>query len=118
MTDTRRLCFTVDLEEDPEMIARYRAWHGPGAVPKPVVAAIRADDVRELEIWLHGTRMFLIMDVGPGFDPLAKAGRDAGNTDVQAWDRLMRTYQRPVPGAPADGTWVAMERIHCLAEQD
>lgn len=117
MDETRRMCFTVDLHDDPSMIARYRAWHGPGAVPEPVVAAMRADDIRALEIWLHGTRMVLIMDVGPGFDPAAKAGRDAANDDVQAWDRLMRTFQRPLPGTPDGQTWVAMERIHSLAEQ-
>ena len=117
MAELRRMCFTVDLYDDPEQIARYRAWHGPNAVPKPVVAAIRADDIRDLEIWLHGTRMMLIMDVGPGFDPAAKATRDAGNADIQAWDQLMRSFQRPVPGTPDGQTWVAMERIHSLAEQ-
>jgi len=111
------MCFIVDLHDDPALIARYRAWHAPGAVPKPVVAAMHADDIRELEIWLHGTRMVLIMEVGPGFDPAAKAARDDANRDVQDWDRLMRTFQKPVPGAPEGQTWVAMERIHALAEQ-
>ncbi|WP_029013558.1 L-rhamnose mutarotase [Niveispirillum irakense] len=118
MTELRRMCFTVDLHDDPGLIAHYRAWHGPGAVPKPVVKAMRADDIRALEIWLHGTRMFLIMDVGPGFDPVAKAVRDADNPDVQDWDRLMRTFQKPPPGAAAGETWVAMDRIHALSEQD
>lgn len=117
MSDTRRLCFTVDLRDDPELMARYKAWHGPGAVPKPVVDAIRGDGIRDLEIWLHGTRMVLIMEVGPDFDPAAKATSDAANPEVQEWDRLMGTFQQPLPGTPAGQTWVAMERIHSLREQ-
>jgi L-rhamnose mutarotase len=113
---TIRKCFAVDLHDDPELIARYKAWHEAGAPPAAVTAAIRADGVRELEIWNVGDRMFMIIELGPGFDADAKRRRDAGNPDVQAWDALMRTFQKPLPFAP-DRTWVEMERIYALSEQ-
>ena len=56
------------------------------------------------------------MEQGDGFDPTAKAGRDKANADVQAWDALMRTFQKPLPFAP-ETTWLEMERIYSLAEQ-
>ena len=110
-----RKVFAVDIHEP--MIARYRAWHAAGAIPPAVTAAIRGDDIRELDIYLVGDRMMMIMDQGDAFDPDAKAGRDAANPDVQAWDALMRTFQKPLPFAP-DTTWVEMERIYSLTEQD
>ena len=113
---TVRRCFAVDLVNDPDMIARYEAWHAAGGPPAAITAAIRADDVRELEIWRVGNRMFMILEQGPGYDPEAKAAQDAANPDVQAWDALMRTFQKPLPFAP-DQTWTGMTRIYALSEQ-
>lgn len=117
MTLVRR-CFAVDLHDDLQQIARYRAWHAAGAVPAAVSAAIRGDGVTVLEIWLTGDRMFMIMeqDADAADDEAAKQARDAANPDVQAWDTLMRTFQKPLPFAP-DRTWVEMERIYALSEQ-
>lgn len=117
MTLVRR-CFAVDLHDDPERIARYRAWHAAGAVPAAVSAAIRGDGVASLEIWLTGDRMFMIMeqDAEAAEDDAAKQARDAANPDVRAWDALMRSFQKPLPFAP-EQTWVEMERIYALSEQ-
>lgn len=113
-----RRCFAVDLVNEPEMIARYREWHAPGGPPQAVTDAIRADGVRDLQIWLVGDRMFMMMeqDAAMAADAEGKAARDAENPDVQAWDALMRTFQQPLPFAP-DTTWVEMERIYALSEQ-
>lgn len=116
MTQTQRKCFAVDLHDEDDKIARYKAWHKAGAVPAAVTAAIRADDIRELEIWCVGDRMFLLMEQGDNFDPAAKAARDKDNADVRAWDALMASFQKPLPFAP-DQTWVEMERIYALSEQ-
>ena len=113
---TVRRCFAVDLVNDPDMIARYEAWHAAGGPPAAITAAIRADDVRELENWRVGNRMFMMLEQGPGYDPEAKAAQDAANPDVQAWDALMRTFQKPLPFAP-DQTWTEMRRIYALSEQ-
>jgi len=116
MSTSIRRCFAVDLHDDADQIARYRAWHQAGGPPAAVTAAILADDVRDLEIWLVGDRMFMILEQGDGYDAEAKAARDAANPDVQAWDALMRTFQKPLPFAP-ERTWVEMERIYALSEQ-
>ena len=116
MNGTMRRCFAVDLHDDADRIARYRAWHRAGGPPAAVTAAIRADDVRELEIWLVGDRMLMILEQGDGYDAQAKTARDAADPDVRAWDALMRTFQKPLPFAP-DRTWVEMERIYALSEQ-
>lgn len=113
-----RRCFAVDLHDDPDLIAAYRRWHEPGGPPAAVNAAIRADGVVTLEIWLTGDRMFMLMeqDTALATDPEEKRARDAANPDVAAWDRLMASFQKPLPFAP-DQTWVEMERIYALAEQ-
>ena len=107
--------FAVDIHA--EGIETYKAWHRAGGPPAAVTAAIRADDIRELEIYLVGDRMVLIMEQGPNFDPIAKAARDDNNRDVEAWDALMRTFQKPLPFGPQGSTWLEMERIYALSEQ-
>ena len=117
MTVVRR-CFAVDLHDDVESIARYRAWHVAGAPPSAVTAAIRQDGVVALEIWQVGDRMFMIMEQDEAARPDAetKRARDSANPDVVSWDSLMRTFQKPLPFAPGQ-TWTEMERIYSLAEQ-
>jgi L-rhamnose mutarotase len=110
-----RKVFAVDLHA--EGIEAYKTWPKAGGPPAAVTAAIRADDIRDLEIWLVGDRMMLIMEQGPDFDPVAKAERDASNPDVEAWDALMRTFQKPLPFGPEGSTWLEMERIYSLSEQ-
>ncbi|MGF7153704.1 L-rhamnose mutarotase [Novosphingobium gossypii] len=118
MTEILRRCFAVDLVDQPEMIARYRAWHSPGGPPAAVARAIRADGVRDLQIWIVADRLFMIMeqDAEKASDALGEAARDTADPEVAAWDALMRTFQRPLPFAP-ETTWVEMERIYTLAEQ-
>lgn len=113
-----RRCFAVDLHDDPDLIAAYRRWHAPGGPPAAVNAAIRADGIVTLEIWLTGDRMFMLMEQDTVLAPApeTKRARDAANPDVAAWDRLMASFQKPLPFAP-DQTWVEMERIYALAEQ-
>ena len=117
MSHTRRLCFALDLADEPELIERYKHWHRPGGPPAPINLSIRAADVRELEIWLTGPRLFMIMEVGPNFDPAAKSAADAADPDVQAWEKLMWEFQRPLPWAAPGEKWVAMDRIYALSEQ-
>jgi L-rhamnose mutarotase len=117
MTVVRR-CFAVDLNDDADVIAAYRRWHEPGGPPAAVSAAIRADGVTELQIWLTGDRLFMIMEQDMARAPSAeeKRKRDGANPDVAAWDRLMASMQKPLPSHPGQ-TWVEMERIYALSEQ-
>lgn len=117
VSGTRQLCFALDLADEPALIERYKHWHRPSGPPAAVNRSIRAADIRELEIWLTGPRLFMIMHVGPNFDPVAKAASDAADPDVQAWEQLMWEFQRPLPWAAPGEKWVAMDRIYALSEQ-
>ncbi|MEM9965703.1 MAG: L-rhamnose mutarotase [Asticcacaulis sp.] len=114
---TMRYCFALDLKNDPALIARYKDWHRAGAVPQAINRSIRNADIRELEIWQTGDRLFMIMTVGPDFSPEAKAQADRNDPEVQAWEQMMWEFQKPLPFAQADEKWVGMQRIYALNEQ-
>jgi L-rhamnose mutarotase len=107
----------LDLKSDPALIERYRDWHAPGQVPAAVVRAIRQAGILEMEIHLCGDRLAMIMTVANDYDPGAKAAADAADPDVQAWEALMDTFQRPLPWARPGEKWVPAERIFSLAQQ-
>jgi L-rhamnose mutarotase len=94
----RRLCFALDLRDDPEAIAAYKVWHAPGGPPAAVNASIRAAGIQALEIYLTGDRLFMIMEVDGTFSAQAKAASDAADPEVQAWETLMWSFQKPCLG--------------------
>jgi L-rhamnose mutarotase len=114
---TERHCFALDLHDDPETIAAYRRWHAPGGPPLAVTQSIRRAGILDMQIWLTGPRLFMIMETGPDFAPEAKAAADAADPDVQAWEALMGKLQKALPWAAPGEKWTPAERIFNLAEQ-
>ena len=113
---TRRY-YVLDLKDDAALIERYRAWHAPGEVPAPINASMRDHGIAELEIFLAGNRMVMILTPGPDFDGAKKAAFDAASPDVQAWEELMWQFQQALPFATPGQKWVEMEPIYALSEQ-
>ncbi|RZM25119.1 MAG: L-rhamnose mutarotase [Sphingomonas sp.] len=107
----------LDLQDEPAAIAAYRHWHRPGGPPAAVSRAIRAEGITALEIWHVGDRLVMLMETTPGFDPAAKAERDAADPEIRAWETLMDRFQRPLPSARAGQKWVEAEQIYTLADQ-
>jgi L-rhamnose mutarotase len=64
-----------------------------------------------MEIYLRGTRMFMMMDVGEGFSFEKKAELDRDNPKVREWEKLMWKFQQPLPEAKPGEKWLLMEKI-------
>lgn len=111
-----RQYFALDLHNDTETIRTYEAWHRPERIWPEIVAAIRAAGVRDMEIFRTGNRLVLVMEVDDDFDAAAKAGADAADPRVQAWERLMDAFQQRLPWADEGQKWVPMRRIFSLAD--
>lgn len=117
MADRQRHVLLLDLVDDREAIARYEAWHAAGALPPAIGRSIRGAGITAMDIYRAGTRLVMVMDTADGFDPDAKAAADAADPDVEAWETLMASVQRPIPAAAPGEKWVAAARIFTLAEQ-
>ncbi len=111
---TTRHCLTLDLKDDPDLIAEYRRHHE--AVWSGVVRSLRDAGVVDAEIYLRGTRLVMIFDVDARFSFEAKAAADEANPVVQEWERLMWQFQQALPDAPPGEKWQRMERIFSLNE--
>jgi len=108
----KRYCLTLDLKDDPQLVAEYRKHHE--RVWPEITRSIRAAGIEDLEIYLLGTRMFMIMEVNEDFSFAAKARADSENPKVQEWEQLMWKFQQPLPQARAGEKWLLMDRIFKL----
>jgi L-rhamnose mutarotase len=109
---TRRYCLTLDLKNDPKLIAEYKRYHEN--VWPEITESIRESGIVDMEIYLLGTRMFMVMEVNESFSFDKKAKADAGNPKVQEWEQLMWKYQQALPEAKPGEKWLRMERVFKL----
>lgn len=110
-----RHCLALDLVPDPQLIAEYCAYHE--RIWPEIAQSIRDADIGEMEIWLAGNRLFMIMETGPDFSFEKKSSADAANPKVQEWEQLMWKYQQAIPAARPGEKWVLMKKIFDLQDQ-
>jgi L-rhamnose mutarotase len=110
-----RYCLTLDLNNDAHQIAEYRRYHE--IIWPEVRDSLFAAGVLNMEIYLLGTRMFMIMDVSEDFTFARKALMDEANSKVQEWERIMHGFQHELPEARPGEKWLLMERVFDLAAQ-
>jgi L-rhamnose mutarotase len=106
---TRRYCLTLDLKNDPALIADYKKYHQN--IWPEIARSIKDAGIEHMQIYLQGTRMFMIMEVNENFSFEKKARADQANPKVQEWEQLMWKFQQALPQAKPGEKWVLMERI-------
>lgn len=110
----KRQSFSLDLKNDPALIAEYEHWHkaenGWPEIRKSIIDA----GIIDMQIYRTGNRLFMIMDTADDFNSEDKATLDAVNPKVQEWEQLMWKFQEPLPWAGKDEKWVVMNKIYQL----
>lgn len=109
---SRRYCLTLDLKDDPILIAEYKRAHQK--IWPEITKSIKDAGIHDLEIYLLGTRLFMIMEVDESFSFERKAEADRHNLKVQEWENLMWGFQKAVPEAQSGEKWLLMERVFKL----
>lgn len=110
------LLFNFDLKNDAAAISEYKRYHEK--IWPEIRDSIYSSGIVDMEIYLLGTRLFMIMEVNESFTFSAKAAADAANSKVQEWESLMGRFQQPLPRSQPGQRWVLMERIFSLKEQN
>ena len=108
----RRFCLTLNLKKDSALIAEYKRYHQK--IWPEITQSIRDSGIEDMEIYLLGTRMFMIMEVNDRFSFDAKSQADGKNPKVQEWENLMWKFQQSLSEAAPGEKWMRMERIFKL----
>ncbi|MGS1077776.1 L-rhamnose mutarotase [Pseudoxanthomonas beigongshangi] len=110
-----RHCLALDLHDDPELIAAYEQYHRQ--VWPEVLAHLRAQGVRELEIFRLGTRMVMVMDTDDAmFDAARMAEAERTDARLRAWEDLMWSFQKTTPWTPEGAKWTPMQPLFRLTD--
>ena len=89
----KRYCQTLDLRDNPELIAEYRRRHSQEHIWKEIPEGIREVGILEMEIYLLGTRLFMIVETPLDFDWDTAMAR-LGTLPRQAeWEDYMAEFQ-------------------------
>jgi len=111
-----RYVLTVNLKDDPEVIAAYRQHHH--RVWPEVVDSLRRAGIERMDIHLLGRQLVMVLELFDGRDlRRTLAAHVASSPRVAEWERLMRSLQEPAPDAPPGEWWAMMEPVFRLEEQ-
>ena len=104
----------LEISDDPELIAQYRKWHSQEYNWKEVRDGIREVGILEMEIYLLGSRLVMIVDAPVDFRWSEAMKRLATLPRQAEWEALVSKFQGCRPDARSDEKWQPMERIFRL----
>jgi L-rhamnose mutarotase len=105
----KQYCLACDLKDDESSLKAYDEYHKK--VWPEVLHSLRESGIRVMEIYRSGNRLFMIIQVEPGFSFEHKAAMDEANPIVQQWETLMSTFQQELPWSGPGVKWLLMKRI-------
>ena len=114
--ETRRYCMTLELKDDPQLIAEYENWHKPENIWKEIPEGIRQVGIVDSELYRFGPPLFMILTVPADFDFETQMTELAGLPHQAEWEDFMTKYQASKPGESSAEKWKKMDRIFKLPE--
>ena len=115
-THYKRYCKTLKLEDDTQLIEEYKQVHAKGATWPEIGQGMIEIGILDMEIYLIGTRLFMIMDTVPDFNHEKAMAELAAKPRQSEWEAYVSKLQRTTADASADEKWQVMERIYKLEE--
>ncbi|OGV06629.1 MAG: L-rhamnose mutarotase [Stygiobacter sp. RIFOXYC12_FULL_38_8] len=117
MTSKKRYCKTLQLKNDPKLIEEYVKVHSMGNVWKEITDGIKEVGIIDMEIYLHNTTLFMIMDTAETFNH-DEAMTKLGNLSRQKeWEAFVSQFQKTSTDSSANEKWLLMERIFKLDQK-
>ena len=113
-TEFKRFCKMLELRDDPDLIAAYKKAHAKGQAWPEITRGIREVGILDMEIYLAGNRLFMIMDTVPDFDHDMAMAELAKKPRQFEWEEYMSKFQNSSAEATADEKWRLIERIFKL----
>jgi L-rhamnose mutarotase len=113
-TSYKRYCKTLSLEDDAQLIEDYKKVHAPGAAWPEITQGMKEVGIIDMEIYIFGTRLFMIMDTVADFDHDKAMAELAGKPRQSEWEAYVSRFQQTSEEATADEKWRLMERIYKL----
>lgn len=110
----KRYCQTLSLRDNPELIEAYKKVHGKEEAWPEIRAGIREVGILEMEIYILGSKLFMIVETPLDFDWDTAMARLATLPRQAEWEEYVAKFQQCAEGATSDEKWQMMERMFYL----
>ena len=110
----KRYVQTMDLTDDNELIRLYREAHDPHHFWREIGQGIREVGILEMEIYIAGNRLVMIVDAPLDFCWDKAMTRLATLPRQAEWEAHVAPYQGCDAQATSDQKWNMMERMFHL----
>ncbi|MFA7420902.1 MAG: L-rhamnose mutarotase [Melioribacteraceae bacterium] len=116
MNKFKRYCKALQLEDNNELIEEYKKVHARGCVWKEIEDGMKEIGIIDMEIYISGTTLFMIMDTVEDFnheDAMTKLGTLPRQAE---WEEFVSKFQKSSPNSSAKEKWQLVERIYELSQ--
>ena len=101
----KRYCQTLNLKDNPELVAEYRKRHAEGEVWPETLAAIREVGILEMEIYILDTKLFMIVETPLDFEWDSAMAKMATLPRQEEWEAYMAVFQQADWSAASSRSW-------------
>lgn len=108
----KRFCRTLDLKDDPQMIRQYIEAHRN--VWPEIREGIREVGILDMQIYISGNHMFMIMDTTDDFDWEKDNERLDNLPRQKEWETFVGQFQVAEDNAESNKKWRLMDLIFKL----
>lgn len=113
---TKRYCQTLGLKNNPILIEEYRKIHSEEKAWPEIRAGIRAVGILEMEIYILGSQLFMIIETPLDFDWKIAMDKLSNLPRQAEWEKYVSKFQDcPCLSSSAE-KWKLMERMFYLYE--
>ena len=112
--NVKRYVQFLEISDDPELVAQYRKCHDEDHSWQEVRDGIRQVGILEMELYILGNKVVMIVDTPADFDWETAMARLATLPRQAEWEAFVSRFQGCSSEARSDEKWQPMERMFRL----
>lgn len=112
----KRYCQSLDLKNNPELIAEYRKIHSREEAWPEIRKGIRSVGILEMDIYIVDYHLFMIVETPLDFDWETAMKKLSTLPRQEEWEEYVSKFQECTPGNTSAEKWKLMERMFYLYE--
>ncbi len=110
----KRYCQILEITDNPQLIDLYKQYHSKENHWKEIRDGIRSVGILEMEMYIYGNKVFMIVETGLDFDWNEAMARLATLPRQAEWEEYVSALQGCDPNASSSQKWTQMERMFYL----
>jgi len=105
----KRYCKILTLKDDPELLSQYKEVHAINKAWPEITQGMKEVGIIDMEIYIHGNILFMIMDTVADFDHNKNMLELASKPRQKEWESFVSRFQNTSIDSSAGSKWILMD---------